>query len=170
VQKRLRKRLIKTIPPQLLSDKEKVGNTADMQGLMSQQAEMGQQLQDAQGELQKLTQENQTLKVQREAKEKELQIREYEAETKRLEAYAAILKDGAEINLQKLEQEARQALETEESEHGRNMDVANLMQDQAQFNQGQEHSANQADADRAAQAEAAKAKANSNSQKSAPTD
>ena len=148
----LSQRLIKTIPPQLLSDKEKqeLGDQPDMNGIMQQQAQLGEQLQAAQEELAKLQQRNTVLETKAEIEAQKLKIEHFKAETDRLQAYAAILKDNAALNLQKLELEAQQALEADESVHNRTMDVANLMQNQAQHAQGLEHQAAQADADRKA--------------------
>lgn len=165
----LSERLIKTIPPQLLSDKEKqeVGDQPDMQALAQQQAQTGEQLQQAQQELQQLQQENQALKLNAEIEAKKAQIEEYKAETGRLTAYAAIIKDGAELDLQRLEQEAEQALARAEHAHSQNMDAANLVQDQVQHSQQLQQSSEQADADRASQ-EAQAAQASTNEQASTP--
>lgn len=161
-------RLLKTIPPQLLSDKEKeqLGDQTDMQGLMQQQAQLGDQLQQCQAELQKLQQENMLLKAKDAAKVDDNRIKQYEAETKRLEAYAQLLKDKIDMNLQQLELEAQQALEADAQAHSQTMDVANLLQDQAQHSQTLNQSAAQADADRqvAAQTAAQKPQASSGDQ------
>jgi hypothetical protein len=128
-------------------------------------------------ELQKLQQENLILKTKHDTEAKRLEIEEYQAETQRLVAYADILKTGDEMEIKRLEAEARQQLEAEESEHDRNMDVANLLQTHALTNQQQENSAaeaesnrefqaSQADADRKAQA---KAKASSTQKSSTPS-
>lgn len=150
----LAERLVKTIPPQLLSDKEKaeLGNQPDMNAIMQQQAQVGEQLQVAMQELQKLQQENQTLKLKADIEAKKLEIQEYEAQTSRLAAYAQVLKSGDEMEVRRLEVEARQQFETEEAEHERKMGVAELLQNQAQFNQTKQQEAEQADADRQQQA------------------
>jgi hypothetical protein len=164
----LSERLLKTIPPQYLSDKEKeeLGNQPDMQGMMQQQAQVGEQLQEAQQELAKLQQENQTLKIKAAIEAKKIEIEEYKAQTDRLTAYAAIIKDGAEADISALEKGAAHALAVAEHEHSQNMDVANLVQDQVQHGQNLQHTADQADADREAQA--AQAAQASNEQNSTP--
>jgi hypothetical protein len=146
-------RLVKTIPPQFLSDKEKqeMGNQPDVQALMQQQAQAGEQLQAAMQELQKLQQENQSLKLKHDVEAKKLEIEEYKAETDRLTAYAQVLKSGDEMEIKRLESNARQQLEAEESENEHNVAVAGLMQKHAIANQDRQYQAQQADADRAAQ-------------------
>jgi hypothetical protein len=140
-------RLIKTIPPALLSDKEKqeVGNQPDMNAIMQQQAQQGEQLQNAMKELQKLQQENLMLKTKAAAEEQKAEIEKFKAETDRLVAYADIIKAGDEANLRQLEIQAEQA----DSIHGRIMDVANMAKDTEQFNQQQELANRQQDADEA---------------------
>lgn len=144
----LAERLIKTVPPQLLSDKEKaeMGNQPDMQGIMAQQAQQGEQLQQAMQELQQLQQENQSLKIKAGIEAKKLEIEQFKAETDRMQAYGVILKADAELDLKQLEQEAHQTLEREESEHDRIMDVAGHVQNQDQFEQSQQAEAEQAKA------------------------
>jgi hypothetical protein len=75
----LSERLIKTIPQALLSDKEKeqMGNQPDVQAIMQQQAQSQQQLQAATEELQKLQQENQSLKLNAAVEAKKVEIEEY---------------------------------------------------------------------------------------------
>jgi hypothetical protein len=166
----LSERLQKTIPPQLLSDKEKKerGDQPDMQAVMQQQAQMQQALQEGMKELQKLKEENLVLKTKADTEAKKLEIEEFKAQTDRLQAYAAILKDDENLNLQKLELSARQALEADESEHERQMGVAGLVQDQVQHQQTLSHQADQADANRQAQAQQAEASASEES--TPPTD
>jgi hypothetical protein len=144
----LAERLIKTVPPQLLSDKEKaeMGNQPDMQGIMQQQAQQGEQLQQAMQELQQLQQENLVLKAKHDIESKKLEIDQFKAETDRMTAYGVILKADAELDLKQLEQEAHQTLEQEESEHDRIMDVAGHLQNQDQFEQSQQAEAEQAKA------------------------
>jgi hypothetical protein len=146
----LAERLIKTIPPQLLSDKEKaeVGNQPDMQALMQQQAQVGEQLQQAMQELQKLQQEKQTLKLTADIEAKKLEIDEYKAETDRLAAYAQVLKTSDEMEIKRLEVEAHHELEVHEQEHEQKMGVAQLLQDQAQFDRTKQQEAEQAEANR----------------------
>jgi hypothetical protein len=115
----LSERLRKTIPPQLLSDKEKaeMGEQGpDMQKIMAAQAQVQEKMQEAEGAIAKLTQENQTLKIKAEIEEKKLMIEEYRAETERLSAYAAIAKTDEDINMKKLEQQAHVVFEAHEHE------------------------------------------------------
>jgi hypothetical protein len=138
----LAERLQKTVPPQLLSDKEKaeMGEQGpDVNAIMQQQAQVQEQMQQAMQELQQLQQENQTLKVKAAAKDKELEIKEYEAETARLAAYAQILAKGDELEIKRLEQEAHLQMEAEQGEHDRTMDVANAIQTDNHFQQGQQN-------------------------------
>jgi hypothetical protein len=112
----LAERLQKTIPPQLLSDKEKaeMGQQApDMNAIMQQQAEVQEAMQKAQEELQRLEKENLTLKIKHDIETKKLEIDEYKAETDRLTAYANIIKAGDEMELKNLEHEAHVELETQ---------------------------------------------------------
>lgn len=127
----LAERLLKTVPPQLLSDKEKQerGDMTDYSAIMQQQQEVQANLQKAQEELAKLQQENQTLKVKADIEAAKLQIEQFKAETDRLEAYADIAKVEGEMNIKKLEMEAHQ----HESIHTRIMDVAQHIQANDQF-------------------------------------
>jgi hypothetical protein len=155
-------RLQKTIPPQYLSDKEKaeMGNQGpDAQALMAQSAQTQEALQTAQQQLQQLQQENFSLKMKAEIEAKKLEIDEYKAETDRLTAYAALLKDNASLSLQQLETEADQALEAAESEHERMMDVATLAQQNLHQQQNRQDTADQAAQSNALQAQALQAKA-----------
>ena len=166
-------RLLKTIPPQLLSDKERQqqGEQApDVQAMMQQQAQLGQQLQAMQAEVQKLQNENLLLKTKAETELHRLSIQEYEAETARLTAYAQLLKDNEALNLQKLESEADRAFEASEAEHNRNMDVANLLQDHVQHAQELQNSAAQAAADRQQQAAQANQPSSSGGDSSQPSE
>lgn len=110
----LAERLRKTIPPQLLSDKEKqeMGEQGpDMQAIMAQQAQIGEAMQKAQEELGKLQQENQTLKIKAEIEAKKLEIETFRAETERLTAYANIAKYDEESAIKRMEHEAHVELE-----------------------------------------------------------
>lgn len=123
----LSERLRKAIPPQLLSDKEKaeMGEQApDMQQIMAAQAQVQEAMQQAQQELARLQQENQTLKIKADIEAKKLEIEEFRAETERLTAYANIAKASDELDMRALEQEASQAMEAEEAEHQRDMEMA----------------------------------------------
>jgi hypothetical protein len=144
----LAERLRKTIPPQLLSDKEKaeMGQQApDMQAIMQQQAQVQEAMQKAQEELDKLQKENFSLKIKADIEAKKLEIEEYRAETERLNAYAAIAKTDEEINIKRLEQQAANALDVAEHLHGATMDVMGHAQDDEQFEQTQELQQRQAD-------------------------
>lgn len=129
-------RLLKTVPPQLLSEKEKQerGDMTDYSQIMQQQADMQANLQKAQEMLQKLEQENQALKTKADIEALKLQIEQYKAETDRMEAYADIIKAGDEMRLKDLEMEAHQ----HEAIHTRIMDVASHMQNDDQFERQQE--------------------------------
>jgi hypothetical protein len=125
----LSERIRKTIPPQLLSDKEKqeMGDQGpNVQQIMQQQALVQEQMQQAMQELQKLQQENQTLKIKADIEAKKLEIEEFRAETERLTAYAAIAKSEADVNLKQLEHEAHVTMEQEAAEHEREMAIGNL--------------------------------------------
>lgn len=137
-------RLIKTIPPALLSDKEKkeVGDQPDMNAIMQQQAQQGEQLQKAMEELQKLQQENLVLKTKAQADAEKNRIEQFKAETARLVAYADIIKAGDEANLKALEAEAH----NHEVVHSRIMDVANLQKEDEHFNRQQDAAEKQAQA------------------------
>jgi hypothetical protein len=116
----LSERLLKTVPPQLLSNKEKEerGDQPDFQAIMQQQAQMQEQMQAAQQELQKLQQENQNLKTKEAIEAKKLEVEWYEAETDRLNAYAAVLKVQEEMKLKGLELQAHE----HEAAHDKEMD------------------------------------------------
>lgn len=157
----LSERLIKTIPQQLLSDKEKqqMGDQPDMQAIMQQQAQSQEQLQEATQEVQKLRDENQKLSLKASIEVTKNEIEKYKAETDRLKAYAALIKDGAETEISRLETEARQVLEQEESQHGRAIKTAELVQDHVQHQDNLRQSGEQADADRALAAKQSSEKA-----------
>jgi hypothetical protein len=106
-------RLRKAVPPQFLSDKEKqeAGDQPDMQAIMQQQAQVQEQMQGAIQELQKLQQENHELKFNGEIEAKKLEIAQFQAETARLTAYAAIVKVDEESAITRLEHEAHVELE-----------------------------------------------------------
>jgi hypothetical protein len=114
----LSERLVKTIPPQFLSDKEKaeMGDQPDVQGMMAQQAQQGEQLQQATEELQKLQQENLILKTKHDTEAHKLRIEEFKAETDRLIAYADIAKADSQLSFQLLEHEAEADFRQQEIE------------------------------------------------------
>jgi hypothetical protein len=153
----LAERLQKTIPPQLLSDKEKaeMGQQApDMNAIMQQQAQVQEAMQKAQEELQRLEKENLTLKIKHDIETKKLEIDEYKAETDRLTAYANIIKAGDEMELKNLEHEAHVELETQ------HLDLAHSEHESAQdqFAETQE-----------TERQTAEAKAKSDAKTSAPS-
>lgn len=143
----LSERLIKTIPPQLLSDKEQKerGDQPDFNAIMQQQAQVQEQMQQAQDELQKLQQENQTLKTKAAIEDQKLKIEQFKAETDRLIAYADIIKAGDEQNLRQLELEAHQ----HDSIHQRVMDVASMQQEDEQFQRQQDAAEEAAESEKA---------------------
>lgn len=169
-------RLVKTIPPNLLSDKEKqeLGDNGgpNSQQLMQQQTQLQEALQQSQQELQKLQQENLMIKTKEAAKDTENQVRIYEAETQRLEAYAQLLKDGMTLDLQRLEQEATQALDRQAQDHDQSMDVAGMMQDQVQHSQNLQQNAAESQNDRDFQADqtAAQSQSSPDQSDSTPSD
>lgn len=113
----LSERLRKLIPPHLLNEKERaeMGQQGpDMNQIMQQQAQMQEQMAQGMQELQKLREENLKLTINAEAKAKELEIREFEAETKRMEALADIAAKDEEFNLRQAEQAAQ--MENNEAE------------------------------------------------------
>lgn len=116
----LAERLKKTVPPELLSDKEKKDmdpqSQQNAQAMMQQNQQMQEMIQQGQAEMQKLQTENTALKLKVEVETKKLSIEEYKAETDRLTAYANIAKTGQEFEFQKLEHEAHTAMEAEKLE------------------------------------------------------
>jgi hypothetical protein len=153
----LSERLRKTIPPQLLSEKEKseMGDQPDMQAIMAQQAQVQEQMQQAMAELDKLQKENQTLKLKAEIEAKKLEIDFFKAETDRLIAYSDIAKADAALDMQALEHQAHVTLESEAQE---------LERDRL------DHDANQAEEDRELQSQQIQAQKASQPSASTPTD
>jgi hypothetical protein len=116
----LSERLRKTIPPQLLSDKEKeeMGQQApDMQAIMQQQAQAQEQMQGAMQELDKLQKENLTLKVKAEIESKKVEIDHFKAETDRLKVLADIAAQDKEFEIQTLVHEAEMEQSHLDREH-----------------------------------------------------
>lgn len=123
----LSERLLKTIPPQLLSEKERAemgAQAPDMQAIMQQQAAVQEQMQKAMQELEQLKMENHSLKVKAEVEAKKLEIERFKAETDRLEAYAAVLKVQDEQALKRHEMAAHE----HERSHSETMDVIDRVQ------------------------------------------
>lgn len=111
----LAERLVKTIPPQLLSEKERAElgpEVPNMQAVMQQQAQAQEEMQKLAQELEKTKQENLLLKTKASSEARKLELEAYKAETDRLTAYAQILKDDEALNLQHLEHQADVALQT----------------------------------------------------------
>lgn len=133
-------RLIKTIPPQLLSDKEKQDNN-----IQPQPPAIPPQMQEAmakmQEELQRLTLENGKLMLANKDKELELQIKRYEAVSNRLKALTDNMVDQNSVE----------------------MSAVSEILNQARHEQTLDHQAQQAEADRNAAAQQAQAKAASQS-------
>lgn len=167
----LAERLLKTVPPQLLSEKEKQerGDQPDFQAMMQQQAMMQEQMQQAVQELQKLQQENMTLKTKEaieakklEIENKKLEIERFEAETNRIEAYADMAKHRADIEIKGLEANAH----LHEQAHNEKMDIADRMHaamqtdvERSERAQDRERDSAERAADRDAKAKAEEAKA-----------
>lgn len=125
----LAERLRKTIPPQLLSDKEKAemgDQGVDMKQVMQAQAQVQEAMQAAQQELAKLQQENQTLKLKEAIEAKKLEIEEFKAETDRLEAYAQIARFDEESAIKRMEHEAHVELEAHKIDTVRENNAANV--------------------------------------------
>jgi hypothetical protein len=115
----LAERLRKTIPPHLLSEKEReeMGEAGqDVQGLMQQQAAMQEQLQAGMEELEKLKVENLKLSLKAEIEAKKLEIDEFKAETERLKALADIAAKDEEFDIRRGEQEAQMENDTHDRE------------------------------------------------------
>jgi hypothetical protein len=132
----LSERLLKTIPPELLSDKDKAerGDQPDMQGIMQQQADTQDQLAKCQEELQKLQMENLSLKTKENIEAQKLEVDKFKAETDRLTAYAAVLKVEQEQELRRLEMQAHE----HEQMHTQFMDAAGAVDEKEQFQQGRQ--------------------------------
>lgn len=105
----LAERLVKTIPPQLLSDKERTEmgeQVPDMNQIMQQQAQAQEQMQQAMQELDKLQKENLSLKVKADIEAKKVEIDHFKAETDRLKVLADIAAADKEFEIRDLEREA----------------------------------------------------------------
>ncbi len=105
----LAERLQKTIPPQLLSDKEKaeMGQQGpDVNAMMQKQARMQEEMQQGMQELEKLRQENQMLKAKEAAAIEKNQIEHFKAETERLKVLADIAAKDKEFEIEELKHEA----------------------------------------------------------------
>lgn len=125
----LSERMRKTIPPQLLSEKEKqeMGQQSpDMAAIMEQQAMAQEQMAQAMEQLKKLEDENLVLKTKAEIEANKLEIErqkaaieEFRAQTERMTAYAQLIKEGEAMELQKHEIASNEAMRQEELEQSR---------------------------------------------------
>lgn len=102
----LAERLRKTIPPQLLSEKEKeeMGDQPDVKGMMQQQAQLQEEMQKGMQELEKLKVENLHLKLKAEIEAKKLEIEEFKAETDRIKVMGDFAKTDEEFKIREFEQ------------------------------------------------------------------
>jgi hypothetical protein len=148
----LAERLVKTIPPQLLSDKEKaeLGDQGpNAQQMMQQQAQLQEAVQQMGQQLQKVEMENAALKTKQDIEMRRLSIEEFKAETDRLAAYAQFAAKDKEFELRQLEHEADQAMAEEELEHQKNVDTGQMLMDAhdqlTSHDQGQQQIDNQAE-------------------------
>jgi hypothetical protein len=112
----LAERLKKTVPPQLLSEKERseMEDQPDMQAIMQQQAQMQEAMQKGMQELEQLKKENFQLSLKAEIEAKKLEIDEFKAETDRLKVIAEVAAKDEEFNLREAEQQAQ--MENNEAE------------------------------------------------------
>jgi hypothetical protein len=118
----LSERLRKTIPPQLLSDKEKAEmgeGGPDVNAIMQQQAQMQEALQQGAEQLKKMEMENAVLKAKHDIEMRKLTIEEFKAETDRLTAYGQFAAKDKEFELQQLEHQADVAMREEEMENAK---------------------------------------------------
>lgn len=131
----LAERLVKVVPPQYLSDKEKAEA-----GIQEQQPglppEIMEQLAKMQEELQKVSQENQMLKLENKNKNDENEIKRYDSVTQRIRALSDNMVDANQVELQAL---------------------GNILEHEKHLS-SQEHDAAQRDADRQLAQATAKAK------------
>jgi hypothetical protein len=148
----LAERLVKTIPPQLLSDKEKaeLGDQGpNAQQMMQQQAQLQEAVQQMGQQLQKMEMENIALKTKHDIEMRRLSIQEFQAETDRLTAYAQFAAKDKEFELRQLEHESDQAMAEEELEHQKNVDTGQMLMDAhdqlTSHDQGQQQIDNQAE-------------------------
>lgn len=111
-------RLRKTVPPHLLSEKERSEmeeQGPDMQAIMEQQAAVQEQMQQAMQELEKLKQENMTLKLKAEIEAKKAEIDEFKAETERLKVLGEFAAKDEEFNIQRMTAEAQMKADKDSS-------------------------------------------------------
>ncbi len=101
-------RLRKTIPPHLLSEKERqeMGEQGpDVNAMMQQQAALQEQMQKGLEELQKLQQENLLLKTKAEIEARKLEIEEFKAETDRIKVIGEFAKADEEFKTREFERD-----------------------------------------------------------------
>lgn len=113
-------RLRKTIPPQLLSEKERSEmeeQGPDVNAMVQQQALIQEEMQKAMQELEKLKQENLLLKTKHDVEMQKLQIEEFRAETERLKTLADIAAKDEEFELERMTQEAQMENDANEEYH-----------------------------------------------------
>lgn len=102
----LAERLRKTIPPQLLSEKERqeLGEQGpDVNAMMQQQAQLQEAMQQGMQELQRLKEENLLLKTKAEIEAEKLKIEEFKAETDRIKVIGEFAKADEEFKVRELE-------------------------------------------------------------------
>lgn len=135
----LSERMMKTVPPELLSDKEKAerGEQPDFQAVMQQQAMMQEQMQQAMQELQRLQQENEALKLDAAGKAEDRKIDMFNAETNRIKAYGDILWTQEESALKRVEAEAHQ----HQQDHTQKIDVIDRVLDSERLDKEREEAA-----------------------------
>lgn len=104
-------RLQKTIPPQLLSDKERAEMGAeagvDPQAMAEQGAQMQEALGKMQEELMKLKEENLKLTLKAEIEARKLEIEEFNAETDRMKVIGELASKDEEFRVRELEADAQ---------------------------------------------------------------
>ena len=116
----LSERLRKTVPPHLLSEKERaeMGEQGqDMQAVMQQQAAMQEEMVKAQERLKQLEMENHSLSVKAEIEAEKLKIDEFKAETDRLKVIMEAAAKDEQFNIQK----ATAAAQMENDAHDRDL-------------------------------------------------
>jgi hypothetical protein len=123
----LAERLVKTIPPQLLSDKEKAElgpQGPNPQQMMEQQAQLQEAVQKMSDQLKKMEMENATLKVKHDVELRKLAIEEFKAETDRITAYGTFAAKDKEFELREMEHAADAAMREEELEQAKEANSA----------------------------------------------
>jgi DNA-binding protein YbaB len=113
-------RLRKTIPPHLLSEKERaeMGEQGqNTQALMQQAAAMQEEMAKAQERLKQLEMENHTLSVRAEIEAEKLKIDEFKAETYRIKVLMEAAAKDEQFNIQK----ATAAAQMENDVHDRDL-------------------------------------------------